>query len=282
VTDQLPIHEIISEVKKVLANNNTIILQALPGAGKSTVLPLELINESWLSGKKILMLEPRRLAARSVANRMADTIDEEIGKTVGFRIRFENKISSGTKIEVVTEGILTRMLQSDNSLSEYGLVIFDEFHERSLHADLALALCREAQKILRDDLKIMIMSATISGEKLSSLLGNASIITSKGKQYKVDLEYFPEEKDTFISQRVARAIKKAINNQEGDILTFLPGAGEIIRTQEILENEISGINVFPLYGDLSYQKQQEAIKRSRLILRASEKWFLPHPSRRQV
>src|SRR6478752_7646565 len=151
----LPIFEIIPQLKSQLQSHSTIIIQAPPGAGKSTVLPLELLAEPWLQGKKIIMLEPRRLAARSVATRMADLLNEEVGQTVGYRVRFDNKVSAATRIEVVTEGILTRMLQQDNSLEEVGLVIFDEFHERSLHADLALALCTEAQQVLRDDLRLL-------------------------------------------------------------------------------------------------------------------------------
>jgi ATP-dependent helicase HrpB len=162
---QYPVLEIVQQLKEQLAQQKIIILQAPPGAGKSTILPLQLLNESWLESKKIIMLEPRRLAARSVAMRMASLLDEEVGKTVGYRVRFENVVSARTRIEVVTEGILTRMIQTDNSLEGVGLVIFDEFHERSLQADLALALCYQAQQVLRDDLRIMIMSATLDGEK---------------------------------------------------------------------------------------------------------------------
>jgi len=261
--EPLPIQEIIPELKQKLTTHQTIILQAPPGAGKSTVLPLELLSEPWLSGKKILMLEPRRLAARAVASRMASLLDESVGETVGYRVRFENKISKQTRLEVVTEGILTRMLQQDNSLEGTGLVIFDEFHERSLHADLALALCREIQQVLREDLKIIIMSATLDGEQLSSLLGNAPIVTSKGRQYPIRYEYVPEENNTPLPLQMARAIRKALAKEEGDILAFLPGAGEITRTQELLEKETENISIHPLYGDLPAQKQQEAI--------------LPHP-----
>lgn len=259
MSEQLPIFEIITEVKKSLAKNNTLILQAPPGAGKSTVLPLQLLEDPWLAGKKILMLEPRRLAARSVANRMADLLEENAGETVGYRVRFENKISKQTRIEVVTEGILTRMLQNDNLLEGVGLVIFDEFHERSLHADLALALCREVQQVLREDLKIMIMSATLDGEKLSSLLNNAPILTSKGRQHPIELRYIPQETAMHLSAQVSKVIRKSLAQDEGDILTFLPGAGEITRTLEILEKENLNVSIHPLYGDLSFQKQQEAL-----------------------
>jgi len=258
-----PINEIIPDLKVKLEKEPVIILQAPPGAGKSTILPLELLNEKWLFGKKILLLEPRRLATRSVANRMADLLNESIGETIGYRIRFENKISKNTKIEVVTEGILTRMLQNDNALDDVGLVIFDEFHERSLNADLALALCYQVQQVLRNDLRILIMSATLDGAKLSSLLNNAPILTSEGRQYPVSIQYINSDEKIYLHLRMANAIKKALRENKGDILAFLPGAGEILRTQQILEEENSEISVQPLYGDLSQQKQQEAI--------------LPHP-----
>ncbi|MFL5765015.1 MAG: ATP-dependent helicase HrpB [Bacteroidia bacterium] len=255
----LPIHEIIPDLKNKLEKHPVIILQAPPGAGKSTVLPIELLDEKWLEGKKIIMLEPRRLAARSVAARMASLLDEDPGQTIGYRIRFENKISKTTRIEVVTEGILTRMLQNDNALENAGLVIFDEFHERSLNADLALALTTQVQQLLRNDLRILIMSATLDGAKLSALLDNAPVLTSEGRQFSVDLRYLDTDEKTYLHLRMTNAIKKALREKEGDILAFLPGAGEITRTQELLENDVPGISVHPLYGDLSQQKQQEAI-----------------------
>ena len=164
----LPIKDIIPEVKLQLLEGNTLIINAPPGAGKSTLLPLALMNESWLEGKKILMLEPRRLAAKTIASRMSSLLGEDTGQSVGFRIRFENRISQHTKIEVLTEGILTRMIQSDNTLEGIGMVIFDEFHERSIHADVALALCRETQDVIRPDLRILIMSATLDRNAESS------------------------------------------------------------------------------------------------------------------
>jgi len=272
MTVHLPILEIIPDIKKSLVLHNILILQAPPGAGKSTMVPLQLLDEPWLKGKKIVMLEPRRLAARSVANRMSSIINEPVGTTVGYRVRFDNKISKQTRVEVLTEGILTRMLQQDNTLEDVGLVIFDEFHERSLHADLALALCREMQQVLREDLRILIMSATLDGEKLSSLLGDAPILTSAGRQYPIELLYVPPENESPIPVQMAKAVRKALTTQEGDILVFLPGAGEIQRTKELLETELSGnvsssgvqnISIHPLFGDLPLQKQQEAI--------------LPHP-----
>lgn len=205
------------------------------------------------------MLEPRRLAARSVAMRMANLNNEKIGTQIGYRIRFENCVSSHTRIEVVTEGILTRMIQNDSSLEQAGLIIFDEFHERSLQADLALVLCRQVQELLRPDLRILIMSATVDGEQLSTQLNNAPLISSTGKQYPVALHYRGDDKDTPLALRVVKAARKAWGEQQGDILCFLPGAGEIKRVIEKLENEISTAFIVPLYGDLPFKKQQEAI-----------------------
>ena len=255
----LPIIEIISDLKKGLAEHNTLILQAAPGAGKSTYLPLQLLNEPWLAGKKIILLEPRRLAAKTVASRLAFQLNEEVGETVGYKIRFENKISKSTRLEILTEGILTRMLQEDGALENIGLVIFDEFHERSLHADLALALTREIQTILRPDLRILIMSATIDGEKLSSVLNNAPIITSKGRQHPIKFNYEGADEKIPLHLQMARVIKKAMNENSGDILAFFPGAGEIARTAEILEREKINAKIFPLFGDMPIHLQQEAI-----------------------
>lgn len=254
-----PVEDILSTLKEQLLLHRNVILQAPPGAGKSTVVPLKLIYEPWLQQKKIIMLQPRRLAARSVATRMAEVLGEKVGATVGYRIRFENVVGKDTRIEVVTEGILTRMLQNDNALEGIGLVIFDEFHERSLHADLALALCVQSQQLLRDDLRLLIMSATLDGEKISTVLKGAPIVTSVGKQYPVNLTYEAVDKEEPIAVATSRMIKKALREQEGDLLVFLPGTGEIKRAQEILETDQVGASVFPLYGDMPFQKQQEAL-----------------------
>jgi ATP-dependent helicase HrpB len=253
-----PVQEILPELKEKLATNSRLILQAPPGAGKSTIVPLALMDELWLQGKKIIMLEPRRLAARSVAMRMASLLEEEIGKRVGYRVRFENKVSNQTCIEVVTEGILTRMIQRDNALEDVGLVIFDEFHERSLQADLALALCLQSQHILRDDLRILIMSATLDEKGLSEKL-KAPVVSSQGKQYPVAVRYLGDHKDIHVSVYLAKVIKKALAEEEGDVLAFLPGTGEIKRTVDLLEQENLPVILFPLYGDLPFAKQQEAI-----------------------
>ena len=262
----LPVAEIISQVKQKLSDSSSLIVAAAPGAGKSTVLPLALLNETWLEGKKIIILEPRRLAASSVAGRMAALLNERVGETIGYRIRFENKISSKTRLEVVTEGILTRMLQSDNALEDVGMVIFDEFHERSIHADLALALCRETQQVLRPDLRLLIMSATLDLQNLPSMLG-CSVVESKGRSFPVDLIYTGEQDVQQICELTVRTISRALIEKDGDILVFLPGQGEIRRCEEILNKQLKNGVVYPLYGQLSFADQQAAI--------------LPHPQGRR-
>jgi len=257
---RLPIHDVVPEIKSALASVNTVILQATPGAGKSTVLPLLLLDEPWLKNKKIIMLEPRRLAAKAIAWRLAEQMNEEPGGTFGYRVRFESIIGKNTRVEVVTEGILTRMLQQDNSLENVGMVIFDEFHERSLHADLALALCRESQQVLRNDLRILIMSATLDGENLSELLGKAPVIRSEGRQFPVSCFYSEFDSGISIAQNTSRIILRALREQEGDILVFLPGSGDIHRVADSLNEYNSALSIHPLYGDLPHQQQQEALQ----------------------
>jgi ATP-dependent helicase HrpB len=254
----LPITEVIPEIKKCLSEQNTLIVNAPPGAGKSTLLPLALMNEKWLGGKKILMLEPRRLATKAVATRMADLLGEQIAQTVGYRIRFENRTSAQTQIEVVTEGILTRMIHSDNSLEGIGMVIFDEFHERSIHADVAMALCRESQQILRPDLRIMVMSATLDMPQLTKLL-NSPMVQSQGKQYPVDIVYTGETDEFMLPEMTARAVLKAAREKEGDILVFFPGQGEIKKCAELLKKELRDFAIHPLYGQLTPAQQHSAI-----------------------
>lgn len=254
----LPVIEAIPEIRRQMAQSNTLIVNAPAGAGKSTLLPLALMDEPWLSGKKILMLEPRRLAAKTIAWRMSALLEEETGDTVGYRIRFERKISQNTRIEVLTEGILTRMLHHDNALEGVGLVIFDEFHERSIHADVALALCREAQQILRPDLRIMIMSATLDMPQLTTLL-NAPAVISMGRQYPVETTYTGEQDEFFIPELTARTVLKAVRENKGDALVFLPGEGEIKKCEAILRSELPGFLIYPLYGQLPPAKQAAAI-----------------------
>ena len=261
-TSNLPVTDIIEELKTKLKNTNTLIVNAPPGAGKSTILPLVLLEESWLKGQKIIMLEPRRLAARSIATRLADLLGEKVGSRVGYRIRFDNCVSAATQLEVVTEGILTRMLQSDNALEGIGMIIFDEFHERSLFADVALALSREAQQILRPDLRIMIMSATLNMPKLKQLL-NAPALVSEGRQYPVEIYYEGENDLKLLPELTSRIVSKAVKNHDGDILVFLPGEAEIKNTEVILRSKHKEIAIHPLYGQLPPQKQFAAIMPSR-------------------
>lgn len=258
----LPITEVISEIQEQLANSNTLILNAPPGAGKSTLLPLALFEEPWLNGQKIVLLEPRRLAAKSIAHRLATLLGEEVGHTVGYRIRFESKVSKHTKIEILTEGILTRMLQSDNALEGVGMVIFDEYHERSIHADVAMALSREVQGILRPDLRILIMSATLNMPELAQLL-KAPVVESKGRQYPIDIIHTELNDDYRMAELTAQTVLKALKEKEGDILVFLPGQREITTCAEILRLKTEDIEVHELYGKLPQAKQQAAIRSSK-------------------
>ncbi|MGQ1946773.1 ATP-dependent helicase HrpB [Geofilum sp. OHC36d9] len=257
-TIPLPIKEIIPQIQTTLQSENTLIISAPPGAGKSTLLPLALLNESWLKHKKIIMLEPRRLAARTIASRMASLMGEKVGQTIGYRIRFDTKISSATRIEVVTEGILTRMLQSDNALENVGLVLFDEFHERSIFADVALVLCRETQQVLRPDLRMVIMSATLDMTPLTQTL-NAPVIESKGKMFPVDIIHTGQHDPMLIPEMMAQVIAKAANNDQGDILAFLPGEAEIRRCEAILKKTLTSFAIHPLYGQLPPAAQTAAI-----------------------
>ena len=259
----LPVAEIIPTVKKSLSATPTLIIQAPPGAGKSTLLPLALLDETWLAGKKILLLEPRRLATKSIAQRMANMLGEELGQTVGYRIRFDTCISSSTRLEVITEGILTRMLHQDNAIEEVGMVIFDEFHERNLFSDVGLALCREVQQVLRDELRIVLMSATIDSEQLSKLL-QAPVIQSKGRQYPVEVNYLQEVDEYSIGEDAARQIIPLTKQHSGDFLVFLPGQGDIRKAEEVLRRALPSNLVVPLFGQLNFSEQQRAI--------------LPHPS----
>ncbi|GEM44644.1 ATP-dependent helicase HrpB [Deinococcus cellulosilyticus] len=257
--ESLPISDLIPDLKLTLQKTSTAIVEAPPGAGKSTVLPLELLNESWLEGQKILMLQPRRLAAKAVAARMADLLGEKVGQTVGYRVRFETQVSSVTRIEVVTEGILTRILQSDPELSGIGLIIFDEFHERSLQADLALALSREVQQVLREDLKLLIMSATLDGEGLSRLLDDAPVLTSAGRSYPVAVRYLPRDLDGPLPALTAGVVSRALDEESGDVLAFLPGSWEIQRTLFILQERHPQLSLHALYGELPQAEQQAAL-----------------------
>lgn len=255
----LPIIEIVPAIRRHLVEHNTLIVNAPPGAGKSTMLPLLLLDEPWLEGKKILMLEPRRLAARAIASYMADQLGETTGQRVGYRIRFERMVSDQTRIEVVTEGILTRMMQNDNALDGVGMVIFDEFHERSIHADLGLALCREIQQWLRPDLRIMIMSATLNSELLQSRL-QCPVATSEGRLFPVELKYSGDYDMWSMPEMVSNIVLQALHETKGDVLVFLPGKGEIKKCEEILKQKANlDVRIFGLYGELSSGRQTQAI-----------------------
>lgn len=258
----LAIVQIIPELKRKLTDHTSAVLIAEPGAGKTTVVPLELYKEPWLSNKKIIMLEPRRLAARNAAIRMAKALDEPVGQTVGYRVRHDTKVSRHTRIEVVTEGVLTRMLQQDQGLEDTALLIFDEFHERNIHGDLSLALALESKLLLRDDLRILVMSATLEAEPVSGLLGGAPVITCEGRTFPVETSYVPVPMNTELAIHMAHIIQQSLAKHEGDILAFLPGAREIHKTERLLQqmNLGSSIHICPLYGSMTAGEQDAAIR----------------------
>lgn len=249
-------------LQDALAQHSNVVLQAPPGAGKSTGVPLALLQAAWRGDGRILMLEPRRLAARSVAARMAQLLGERVGETVGYRMRLDTRVSPRTRIEVVTEGILTRRLQHDPALDGVALVIFDEFHERSLQADLGLTLVLDVQRHLRPELRILVMSATIDGGPVAALLGGAPIVRAEGRCFPVQTRYAQRPSEAPVEQRAAAAVLNVIGEQPGDVLVFLPGAGEIRRVQQLLADAGLGstCRVRPLFGDLSLSEQVEAIR----------------------
>jgi ATP-dependent helicase HrpB len=255
----LPITEALPALAEALTNRNSVLLEAPPGAGKSTLVPLFLLDSPWLAGQKILMLEPRRIAARAVAGRMAHLAGESVGHSVGFRTRLETRVGRETRIEVVTEGILTRMLQEDSALEGIGCVIFDEFHERSLNADLGLALCIESQRNLRGDLRVLVMSATLDLQPIAQLLGGAPVIESRGRSFEVVTHYVPRRPEVYLEQQVAQVLRTALREHDGDILCFLPGAAEIRRVQRALEGLDASVRVLPLYGELEGAAQDAAL-----------------------
>lgn len=254
----LPAVAIVEEVNNALLQNGAVVITAPPGAGKSTLLPLTMLKGLPLTGK-IIMLEPRRIAARHIAQRMAYLLGEEVGETVGYRVRFDNKVSSQTRLEVVTEGILSRMLIDDATLDGVSVVIFDEFHERNINADLAFALTRQVQQLIRDDLKIVVMSATIDATTICQKL-QAPLIESKGRIYNIETFYSQEDTDiNNIVHSVLPTIREAHDRHEGDILVFLPGQADITRCYEALGESLAPTKVYPLYGNLSLEEQQKAI-----------------------
>jgi ATP-dependent helicase HrpB len=257
----LPVEDILPALGAALEARSSAVLVAPPGAGKTTLVPLRLLGASWLGRGKIIMLEPRRLAARAAAQRMAQTLGEKVGETVGYRVRLQSKVSARTRIEVVTEGVFTRMILADPSLEGVGAVIFDEFHERSLDADLGLALARDAQGLLREDLRILVMSATLDGAAVARLLDDALVVESQGRAYPVDTRYLGRDERLRLEDQAARAVERALAEESGGVLVFLPGQGEILRTAERLNERLarSDVIVAPLYGALDPAQQDAAI-----------------------
>lgn len=259
--DPLPIDDVLAPLASALRDGASAVLIAPPGAGKTTRVPLALAGAPWLAGRKILILEPRRLAARNAAARMAATLGENVGETVGLRARFETRVSKKTRIEVLTEGVFTRLILDDPALDGIGAVLFDEFHERSLEADLGLAFAHDAQQNLRTDLRLLVMSATLAGEPVSTLLGGAPVITSEGKGFPVETRYLGKDPARRLEDRMTDAIVKASRAEQGSILAFLPGQGEIRRTAERLSERVDPNDaiVAPLYGALDRRTQDQAI-----------------------
>ena len=257
----LPVDAVIPDLKAALRSHGSAVLQAPPGAGKTTRIPPALLSEPWLENRKIILLSPRRLAARAAAEYMAAGFGEAAGERVGYRMRMESRVSARTRIEVVTEGVLTRMLQTNSDLSGVGLVIFDEFHERSLDADLGLALCLDIRDALNPDLHLLVMSATLMTEPVAALMGNAPVITCAGRAWPVQLRYLPGTPQIPMEKATADAVLTAIRNEEGSILVFLPGTGEIRKVARLLsERDLPAhVMVAPLYGNLSRPDQQKAI-----------------------
>ncbi|HBC3866613.1 TPA: ATP-dependent helicase HrpB [Vibrio parahaemolyticus] len=255
---QLPIEAVMPQLLTAVKHQHQVILKAAPGAGKSTYFPLQLIQNQVVTGK-VIMLEPRRLAARNIARYLAEQLGEQVGQRVGYRVRGETKVSASTQLEIVTEGVMTRMIQNDPELDGVDLLIFDEFHERSIHADTALALSLEVQEALRDDLKLVVMSATLDQEALQSLLPEACYIESEGRSFAVETRYVPLTANDHLSTVMAKNIESLMNKESGSLLAFLPGVAAIKQVQGRLSHLPDDVEVCPLYGQLSFTEQQKAI-----------------------
>ena len=256
-----PIAELLPEIRRTLTAGTRLVLEAPPGAGKTTQVPLALLDADWLAGRKIVMLEPRRVAARAAAQFMAKQLGEAVGETVGYRIRFENKVSANTRIEVVTEGILTRMLQDDAMLEGVGAILFDEFHERHLAGDLGLALALDVQSGLREDLRLVVMSATLDGEKLAAFL-DAPRLSSAGRSYPVRVAHYPARRDEVIEHQVKRAVEHALAEHPGDVLVFLPGQREIGKVEVLLAHGNPSVEILALHGELPVEQQSRVLQPS--------------------
>ena len=257
----LPIDDALPRLTAALVAANCAVLVAPPGAGKTTRVPLVLLDEPWAKDQKILVLEPRRLAARAAASRMASTLGEQVGDTVGLRVRFGSKVSKRTRIEVITEGVFTRLILDDPSLDGVAAVLFDEFHERSLDADLGLALGRDVQQGLREDLKLLVMSATLDGARVAALLGGAPVVESEGRAFPVEMRYLGRDARARIENQVADAVEHALRAEQGSALVFLPGAGEIRRTETLLKERVAdkSVDIVALFGALDAREQDRAI-----------------------
>lgn len=270
----LPIDEILPQLLRTLRSSACAVLQAPPGAGKTTRVPLALLDESWLRGRRLIMLEPRRLAARSAARYMAGLLRESVGETVGYRVRLDSRVGPGTRIEVVTEGVLTRLLQDDPALESYAAVLFDEFHERSLQADLGLALALESQQALRPDLRLLVMSATLEAAPVAQLLGGAPLLSSAGRSYPVELRYRAAGAEPW-ERHLLSVLREVLREEDGSVLVFLPGVAEIRRLAAALASNVPpDVDLAPLYGDLAPAAQDAAIApappgRRKLVLATS-------------
>ncbi|GAA6184848.1 ATP-dependent helicase HrpB [Aliiglaciecola sp. NS0011-25] len=256
----LPVETCWPALEKYIEDQD-VILVAPPGAGKSTYLPLKLLQHPKFADQKIIMLQPRQIAVTSIANYLSEQLNETVGHTIGYRMRGETKVSAHTRLEIVTEGLLTRMLQNDPELANVGLIIFDEFHERNIHSDFALALCLEVKQALRDDLRLLVMSATLDAAAVANLLPDAKQLESHGRSFPVTSHYRPRDKSTLLEQHVFKIIKEAVNSHDGDILVFLPGARQILATQQLCEQYFEqDIETYTLFGQLDKQKQRLAIR----------------------
>ena len=270
MSPNLPIEEVLPALKEALRGHRKVVLQAPPGAGKSTGVPPALLAEPWAQGKRLIMLEPRRLATRAASARMAHMLNEPLGATVGYRMRLDSRVSAATRIEVVTEGVLSALLQEDPALEGIACVIFDEFHERSLQADLGLALCLDIQSHLNEELRILVMSATLAAEPVAQLLGDAPIVRATGRSFPVETRYLvpagqrarsPAADAETLTRRTGAAVLRALREEQGDALVFLPGAAEIRRVEADLRNADldARTSILPLMGELAPAEQERAI-----------------------
>jgi ATP-dependent helicase HrpB len=259
----LPVYDSLPAIRDALTSAGRAVLVAPPGAGKTTIVPLELLDEEWLAGGRIVMLEPRRLATRAAARRMAHLLGEEVGETVGYQTRDERRIGRATRLEVVTEGVLTRRLQNDATLPGVGLIVFDEVHERNLPTDLGLALTLDVAANLRPDLRVLAMSATPDTARLAAVLGDAPVVASTGRQFDVDIRWVPRGRDTRLEPAMVGVVRRALVEESGDVLAFLPGIGEINRTMSALRDVVdSSVDVYPLAGALTLAAQDAALAAS--------------------